>query len=176
MPIYRSSQTNEGLNQMNEMDGFEINAAGMGRRLLLGAGLLGATFIAAGAAKAEGAGGGFSAFHHEANDPLPPAAVSENRSMFPGFRQTFVRTRGVMVDGKLAEGAVINTLTGGKGFWCKLSGFPERSEIQRNTECNRPIKSLSGHIPRSSLRSSDLLPFYHQYPAACCGDFLFNIL
>jgi neutral amino acid transport system ATP-binding protein len=35
------------------------------------------------------------------------------------------------------------------------------------------IESLSGHIPRSSLRSSDLLPFYHQYPAACCGDFLF---
>jgi hypothetical protein len=34
------------------------------------------------------------------------------------------------------------------------------------------FKSLSGHIPRSSLRSSDLLPFYHQYPAACCGDFL----
>jgi hypothetical protein len=41
---------------------------------------------------------------------LPPEAVSANRSMFPGFRQTFVRTRGVMVDGKLAEGAVINTL------------------------------------------------------------------
>jgi hypothetical protein len=35
------------------------------------------------------------------------------------------------------------------------------------------IESLSGHILRSSLRSSDLLPFYHQYPAACCGDFLF---
>ena len=35
------------------------------------------------------------------------------------------------------------------------------------------IESLAGHIPRSSLRSSDLLPFYHQYPAACCGDFLF---
>jgi hypothetical protein len=34
------------------------------------------------------------------------------------------------------------------------------------------LKSLSGHIPRSWLRSSDLLPFYHQYPAACCGDFL----
>ena len=36
------------------------------------------------------------------------------------------------------------------------------------------FKSLSGHIPRSSLRSSDLLPFYHQYPAACCGDFLLH--
>jgi hypothetical protein len=39
----------------------------------------------------------------------------------------------------------------------------------------RYVKSLSGHIPRSSLRSSDLLPFYHQYPAACCGDFLFIV-
>jgi pimeloyl-ACP methyl ester carboxylesterase len=38
---------------------------------------------------------------------------------------------------------------------------------------NAYLESLSGHIPRSSLRSSDLLPFYHQYPAACCGDFLF---
>jgi hypothetical protein len=38
------------------------------------------------------------------------------------------------------------------------------------------FESLSGHIPRSSLRSSDLLPFYHQYPAACCGDFLFGVL
>src|SRR5580704_10182724 len=38
---------------------------------------------------------------------------------------------------------------------------------------NESCESLSGHIPRSSLRSSDLLPFYHQYPAACCGDFLF---
>jgi hypothetical protein len=37
---------------------------------------------------------------------------------------------------------------------------------------DQQVESLSGHIPRSSLRSSDLLPFYHQYPAACCGDFL----
>jgi pimeloyl-ACP methyl ester carboxylesterase len=36
------------------------------------------------------------------------------------------------------------------------------------------VESLAGHIPRSSLRSSDLLPFYHQYPAACCGDFLLS--
>jgi haloacetate dehalogenase len=60
-------------------------------------------------------GGGPSPVHHGANDPLPPAAVSANRSLFPGFRQTFVTTRGVTVDGKLAEGAVINTLIGGKG-------------------------------------------------------------
>src|ERR1019366_1188732 len=40
------------------------------------------------------------------------------------------------------------------------------------TSISGGIKSLSGHIPRSWLRSSDLLPFYHQSPAACCGDFL----
>jgi haloacetate dehalogenase len=84
------------------------------RRLLLG-GLLGATVIAADAARAANVDGGFSTLYHGANDPLPPVAVSANRSMFPGFRQTFVRTSGVMVDGKLAEGAVINTLIGGKG-------------------------------------------------------------
>jgi hypothetical protein len=97
-------------NKRNEVDGIERDAAGMSRRLLLGAGLLGATIIASGAARAADAGSGFSALHHGANDPLPPEAVSANPSMFPGFRQTFVRTRGVMVDGKLAEGAVINTL------------------------------------------------------------------
>jgi hypothetical protein len=37
-------------------------------------------------------------------------AASANLSMFPDFRQTFVPTHGVVVDGKLAEGAVINTL------------------------------------------------------------------
>jgi haloacetate dehalogenase len=105
----------EDLNQMNEMDGIEHNAAGVSRRLLMGAGLLGATIIAGGAARAADAGGGFSAVHRGANNPLPPAAVLVNRSMFPGFRQTFVRTRGVMVDDKLAEGASINALIGGKG-------------------------------------------------------------
>ena len=105
----------EGLSQMNKIDGIERNEAGMSRRFLLGAGLLGATFIAGGAARAADTGGGFSAVHRGANNPLPPAAVFANRSMFPGFRQTFVRTRGVMVDGKLAEGAVINTLIDGKG-------------------------------------------------------------
>jgi hypothetical protein len=90
---------------MNDMDGIEDNAVGMSRRLLLGAGLLGATVIAGGAARAANSSDGSSAVDHEANDPLPPAAVSVNRSMFPGFRQTFVRTRGVMVDGKPAQGA-----------------------------------------------------------------------
>jgi haloacetate dehalogenase len=100
---------------MNEMDAIEHNPPSMSRRLLLGASLLGATVIAGDAARAADAGVEFSAGHHGANDPLPTAAVLANRSMFPGFRQTFVRTRGVMVDGKLAEGAVINTLIGGKG-------------------------------------------------------------
>src|SRR5271155_1384671 len=100
---------------MNDTDGNDDNAAGMSRRLLLGAGLLGATVIAGGAARAADSSGESSALNHGANDPLPPAAVSVNRTMFPGFRQTFVGTRGVMVDGKQADGAVINTLIGGKG-------------------------------------------------------------
>jgi len=93
---------------MNGMDAIEHDAAGISRRVLLGSSL-GAIIAAAGAARTADAGIGFSALHHGANDPLPPAAVSVNQSMFPGFRQTFVRTHGVMVDGKLAEGAVINT-------------------------------------------------------------------
>jgi haloacetate dehalogenase len=99
---------------MNGMDAIEYDAAGMSRRVLLGSSL-GVIVIDAGVARTAEASTGFSALHHGANDPLPPAAVSANRSMFPGFRQIFVRTRGVMVDGKLAEGAVINTLIGGKG-------------------------------------------------------------
>jgi len=99
---------------MNVMDAIKHDPAGMSRRALLGSSL-GAIIPAAGGARAADGGVGFSALHHGANDPLPPEAVSVNQSMFPGFRQTFVRTRGVMVDGQLAEGAVINTLIGGKG-------------------------------------------------------------
>src|SRR5271156_5502562 len=118
--------THSETDQMNDTDGNDHNAAGMSRRLLLGAGLLGATAIAGGAARAADSSGGFSALNHGANDPLPPAAVSVNRSMFPEFRQTFVRTRGVMVDGKPAEGAVINTLIGGNGPPLMLvHGHPE---------------------------------------------------
>jgi haloacetate dehalogenase len=97
------------------MDGIEHNATGMSRRRLLGAGLVGAAIFTSGAARALEAGSGSSAVRHGANDPLPPEAVSANESMFPGFRQTFVLTRGVGVDGKPAEGATINTLVGGKG-------------------------------------------------------------
>jgi haloacetate dehalogenase len=99
---------------MNDIDGFEPNVAGMSRRFLLG-GVLGATVFAVGAAKAADAGGDLSPLNHGANDPLPPEAVSANGAMFPGFRQTFVPTRGVMVDGNLADGAAINTLIGGSG-------------------------------------------------------------
>jgi hypothetical protein len=59
---------------MNDVDGIEHKVAGsMSRRFLLGAGLLGATIIASGAAKAADAGDEFSADHHGANDPLPPS-------------------------------------------------------------------------------------------------------
>jgi len=58
---------------MNDVDGIEHKVAGMSRRFLLGAGLLVATIIASGAAKAADAGGEFSADHHGANDPLPPS-------------------------------------------------------------------------------------------------------
>jgi len=94
---------------MNEMGAIEHNAGGMSRGLPLGAVLPVATVIAGGVARAAATDGGFSALYHGANNPLPPVAEALNRSMFPGFRQTFVSTRGVMVDGKLADGAVINT-------------------------------------------------------------------
>ena len=61
---------------MNEMDGIERRPVGMSRRLLPGTGLLAANVIAEGTARAANAGGGFSAEHHVANDPLPPAGVS----------------------------------------------------------------------------------------------------
>jgi len=50
----------------------------------------------------------------------------------------------------------------------------DRERLTPDQRRDRLLESLSGHIPRSSLRSSDLLPFYHQYPAACCGDFYFT--
>jgi haloacetate dehalogenase len=100
---------------MNGINGIDEVGSGISRRFVLGAGLLGGTIIATGAASAADLGGMVSAAHGGANDPLPSNAEAINRSMFPGFRQSFVRTRGVMVDGKPAEGAVINTLIGGKG-------------------------------------------------------------
>ena len=54
--------------------------------------------------------------------------------------------------------------------FCRI--FPQCTSETREVRLAYSVsESLSGHIPRSSLRSSDLLPFYHQYPAACCGDF-----
>jgi haloacetate dehalogenase len=49
--------------------------------------------------------------------------------MFPGFRRIFVRTRGVMVDGKLAEGAVINRVIGGRGPPCRRSTDPPETHL-----------------------------------------------
>ncbi len=43
-----------------------------------------------------------------------PGAVA-NMFFFPGFKQSFVDTPGMTVDGKQASGATINTLVGGKG-------------------------------------------------------------
>jgi haloacetate dehalogenase len=98
----------------------------MSRRVLLGSSL-GAIIAAAGAARAADAGNGFSALHHGANDPLPTAAVSVNQSMFPGFCQTFVRTRGMMVDGKLAERfTVVLTDLRGYGDSSKPDGGAEQ--------------------------------------------------
>ena len=62
---------------MNDMDVIEYDDAGMSRRTLLGAGLLGATIIAGGAAKAGDGGGGFSAVHHGASPVgVPGDAIS----------------------------------------------------------------------------------------------------
>src|ERR1700761_4061263 len=110
--IYRQERR---YNHMIDTVGNERDASGITRRFLLRASSLGATVLAGDAAGAADSSNGFAAVDHGANDPLPPAAVSVNRMMFPGFRQTFVPTSGVMVDGKRAEGAVINTLIGGKG-------------------------------------------------------------
>jgi haloacetate dehalogenase len=115
MPVYLKSTVSEDLNHMHKMDGTELSAVGISRRLLLGAVLPAATVIPRGVARAAATEDAFSALHHGANNPLSPAAEAANRSMFPGFRQTFVSTRGVMVDGKPADGAVINTLVGGNG-------------------------------------------------------------
>src|SRR5271156_5128213 len=68
----------EGPDQMSDMDGIERNAVGMSRRFLLGAGLVGATVIVGGMARAADPSSGVAAFNHGANDPLPPEAASAN--------------------------------------------------------------------------------------------------
>ena len=57
---------------------------------------------------------------------LPAEAVRANEVLFPGFRQRFVQTNGVAVDGTPASGAVINTLVCGEGPpLLLLHGHPE---------------------------------------------------
>ena len=72
-------------------------------------------------------------------------------------------------------------ITGASGVWMALAFLGISSGLGQcvfsfayglaPVSALAPYESLSGHIPRSSLRSSDLLPFCHQYPAACRGDF-----
>ena len=63
--------------------------------------------------------------HHDANVPLPLASKDTDTLLFPGFRQSFIPTQGTEVEGKMASGAVINTLVGGKGPpLLLLHGFP----------------------------------------------------
>ena len=99
-----------------------------GRRLLLGAGLaLGAAIQPAQAASDIAKPGGTDQavahgppFAYPGSDAIQtgyangPGAVA-NTFFFPGFKQSFVDTPGMTVDGKQASGATINTLVGGKG-------------------------------------------------------------
>ncbi len=79
------------------------------------------------AASPTNAGAQPAELNHGANNPLPAAAVQENEHFFPGFRQSFIETQGVDVEGKRASGATINTLVGGKGppLLLLLHGHPE---------------------------------------------------
>ena len=52
---------------------------------------------------------------HDANDRLPEEAMQTDALLFPGFRQRFIRTEGVDVNGRMASGATINVLVGGAG-------------------------------------------------------------
>ena len=59
---------------MNDVDGIERKVAGsMSRRFLLGTGLVGASVIVGGAARAADSSSEVSAVNHGANDPLPPS-------------------------------------------------------------------------------------------------------
>ena len=90
--------------------------AGVNRRALIGTGLIATTILTSGAtAMAQTAEPNHGAPNYGANDPLPEAAVETDALLFPGFKQRFIQTEGVEVQGKKASGATINTLVGGKG-------------------------------------------------------------
>lgn len=99
---------------------------GFPRRALIGS-MLAATALAAGSGQAGGqAAARETDMNHEANDPLPADAVRTDALLFPGFRQSFIRTEGVEVEGRMASGATINVLVGGDGPpLLLLHGHPE---------------------------------------------------
>ena len=84
---------------------------GLSRRALFATGIVMTTL----AAPANKAAAHSAELKHDANDPLPIDAVRTDALLFPGFRQSFVKTDGVEVNGKMASGATINVLVGGKG-------------------------------------------------------------
>ena len=84
---------------------------GLSRRTLSATGVAMTTVTAS----ANKAAAQFSDLNHGANDPLPVDAVQTDALLFPGFRQRFVKTEGVDVNGRMASGATINVLAGGKG-------------------------------------------------------------
>ena len=84
--------------------------AGLSRRALFTTGVA-MTTVAASVQKVAAQ----SEMNHGANDPLPIGAVQTTALLFPGFRQNFIKTQGVEVNGEMASGATINVLVGGKG-------------------------------------------------------------
>ena len=102
-----------GESRSREGDGHRLGkrtkSGGMSRRVLVAAAL------ALGASPVRAAGDDTPSAGSTAPNVLPAAAKSLNDRLFPGFRQRFVPTDGVDVDGHPAAGTVINTLVGGKG-------------------------------------------------------------
>jgi hypothetical protein len=94
--------------------------------------------------------------------PVSPNLLKKGRRSLSGFEKGVRGSEPASAQGFAARGAGL-----------PFGQFPaQTSRADPNELAEGAVESLSGHIPRSSLRSSDLLPFYHQYPAACCGDFL----
>lgn len=104
------------------MPGSEQDAAsdGLSRRALVGAAL------ALGILPARAEGVVDEVAGATAPGILPDAVKALNDRLFPGFRQQFIQTDGIQVEGHAAEGTTINTLVGGKGPPLMLiHGHPE---------------------------------------------------